>query len=104
MPGEEVAPVTHGGRRPNQTGRPPRAGGGRDHGLHVRLSEAERAELEDGLLECETCIGTGRIRDGETDESRKCLNCNGDGYSETLSDLLRAGGLALVRSRHSKET
>ena len=63
----------HGGPRPNQTGRPPRAGGGRDHGLHVRLSEAERAELEDGLLD-----------------------------GETLSDLLRSGGLTTVRERALK--
>lgn len=30
-------------------------------------------------IECRTCIGVGRIRDGETNELRKCLDCNGSG-------------------------
>ena len=29
--------------------------------------------------ECLTCQGDGVIRDGETDDLRKCLNCNGTG-------------------------
>lgn len=30
-------------------------------------------------IECPTCIGHGRIRDGETNDLRKCLDCNGNG-------------------------
>lgn len=66
--------TTHGGKRPG-SGRPPRAGGSADRGLHVRLTEAERAELTDGLLP-----------------------------DETLSDLLRQGGLEIVRRRHKETT
>ncbi len=29
--------------------------------------------------ECSTCLGHGRIRDGETNDLRKCLDCNGSG-------------------------
>lgn len=37
-----------------------------------------RSDLPDAI-ECPTCIGHGRIRDGETRELRKCLDCNGSG-------------------------
>lgn len=30
-------------------------------------------------IECKTCLGHGRIRDGETNDLRKCLDCNGAG-------------------------
>ena len=29
--------------------------------------------------ECRTCLGNGRIRDGETRELRRCLDCGGTG-------------------------
>ncbi len=29
--------------------------------------------------ECQTCLGGKRIRDGETNDLRKCLDCNGTG-------------------------
>jgi DnaJ-class molecular chaperone len=29
--------------------------------------------------ECQTCHGNGRIRDDETRELRRCLNCGGSG-------------------------
>lgn len=29
------------------------------------------------IVECPTCLGVGRIRDGETRDLRKCLDCNG---------------------------
>jgi hypothetical protein len=29
--------------------------------------------------ECRTCFGNGRIRDGETKELRRCLDCGGTG-------------------------
>lgn len=29
--------------------------------------------------ECRTCLGNGRIRDGETQELRRCLDCGGAG-------------------------
>jgi len=29
--------------------------------------------------ECATCIGLGRIRDGETKDRRRCLDCGGTG-------------------------
>ncbi len=29
--------------------------------------------------ECQTCLGSGRIRDGETGELRRCLDCGGAG-------------------------
>ena len=60
--------MKHGGRR-RGAGRPPRAGEPTKPFV-VRLTEAERAEIADGLLE-----------------------------GETLSDVLREGGLALVRRR-----
>jgi hypothetical protein len=60
--------TAHGGKRPG-AGRPA-SRGGPGSVTSVRLSEAERAELEAAL------------RDGET-----------------LSDLLREGGLRLARSR-----
>lgn len=61
--------TARGGKRPG-AGRPPRAGvaSGRDY--HVRVSEAEEAELHDGLLE-----------------------------GETISSVMRDGALALVRRR-----
>jgi hypothetical protein len=31
--------------------------------------------------ECRTCLGNGRIRDGETGELRRCLDCSGTGGS-----------------------
>lgn len=33
--------------------------------------------------ECRTCLGVGSIRDGETRELRKCLDCNGAGMHIT---------------------
>lgn len=33
--------------------------------------------------ECSTCLGIGHIRDGETRDSRKCLDCNGAGVTVT---------------------
>lgn len=29
--------------------------------------------------DCQTCLGNGRIRDGETGELRRCLDCGGAG-------------------------
>lgn len=31
--------------------------------------------------ECRTCLGNGRIRDGETRELRRCLDCGGTGVA-----------------------
>lgn len=31
--------------------------------------------------ECRTCLGNGRIRDGETRELRRCLDCVGTGVA-----------------------
>jgi hypothetical protein len=33
--------------------------------------------------ECATCLGVGRLRDGETRDLRKCLDCNGEGMHIT---------------------
>jgi hypothetical protein len=33
--------------------------------------------------ECRTCLGAGRVRDGETRDLRKCLDCNGAGMHIT---------------------
>ena len=42
---------------------------------------ARQASLaSDGPDECKTCLGARRIRDGETGELRKCLDCNGSGH------------------------
>lgn len=41
-------------------------------------------QLEPGSDECRTCLGVGRIRDGETNELRKCLDCAGSGNRPTL--------------------
>ena len=32
-----------------------------------------------GWRECRTCLGAGRIKDGETGEPRRCLDCGGSG-------------------------
>ena len=42
-------------------------------------SGRKTGQLEPALVECRTCLGVGRIRDGETNELRKCLDCNGSG-------------------------
>lgn len=65
--------MAHGGKRPG-AGRPPR-GDVAAIRTPVRLTEAERAELTDGL------------EDGES-----------------LSDVLREGGLQLVRRRAKERT
>lgn len=33
------------------------------------------------LYECKTCLGSGQLRDGETNELRRCLDCGGDGVA-----------------------
>lgn len=38
------------------------------------------------VLECPTCFGVGRIRDAETRELCKCLDCNGAGMRVTGPD------------------
>jgi len=32
-----------------------------------------------GWRECRTCLGSGKVRDGETGERRRCLDCGGSG-------------------------
>lgn len=64
--------MTRGGKRPG-SGRPARAGGAATERATVWLAEAERAEL------------TAALRDGET-----------------LSDMLREGGLQMARRRRSE--
>ena len=39
-----------------------------------RPGQREQAETE-----CRTYLGYGRIRDGETNELRRCLDCGGSG-------------------------
>ena len=89
-----------GGARPGSGPKPIGSAPGRY--VSVLLPPEVEAELIAGLRECPACIGHGTIRDGETDERRKCLNCGGAGTVETLSDLLRDGGQMLVRSRRSE--
>lgn len=43
-----------------------------------RLLGGKSASPSDGE-ECQTCLGNGRIRDGETGELRRCLDCGGAG-------------------------
>ena len=31
--------------------------------------------------ECATCLGVGKLRDGDTNDLRKCLDCRGEGVS-----------------------
>ena len=31
--------------------------------------------------ECKTCLGVGKLRDGDTNDLRKCLDCRGEGVS-----------------------
>jgi len=31
--------------------------------------------------ECQTCLGNGRVRDGETEDLRRCLDCGGTGLA-----------------------
>jgi hypothetical protein len=37
------------------------------------------AEAEPRLAECTTCLGNKRIRDAETGDLRRCLDCGGAG-------------------------
>jgi hypothetical protein len=43
--------------------------------------------IANGLEECETCIGGGRIRDGETDALRPCLDCGGSGETVRANEV-----------------
>ena len=45
-------------------------------------------QLEPGSIECRTCLGVGRIRDGETNDLRKCLDCNGTGQGASTATVL----------------
>jgi hypothetical protein len=42
-------------------------------------AEWARRNKLDECVECATCLGVGRIRDADTNELRKCLDCNGEG-------------------------
>lgn len=45
------------------------------------LGAAPFTAPDDENEECRTCLGHGRIRDGETKELRRCLDCSGTGLS-----------------------
>lgn len=48
-----------------------------DRVLAVRRGEPMNTDAV--FEECRTCIGHGQIRDGETNDLRRCLDCGGDG-------------------------
>jgi hypothetical protein len=51
-----------------------------DNGNTVGSWEVKpEVECIPSLGECSTCIGVGRIRDADSNELRRCLDCGGDG-------------------------
>jgi hypothetical protein len=43
------------------------------------ITAAQILECEPSAYECLTCLGVSRIRDGETGDLRRCLDCGGSG-------------------------
>jgi len=43
------------------------------------ITDAQILECEPSAYECPTCLGNRRIRDGETGDLRRCLDCGGSG-------------------------
>lgn len=46
---------------------------------YVRSMRRWAAEQPPPTMECPTCLGNGMIRDAETDNLRRCLDCGGAG-------------------------
>jgi hypothetical protein len=43
------------------------------------ITAAQILECEPSAYECLTCLGVGKIRDSETGDLRRCLDCGGSG-------------------------
>jgi hypothetical protein len=55
-----------------------------DSGMHRRPCEdldGSKPQHDGGPATCATCDGGGTVIDGETDQHRKCLDCNGTGHA-----------------------
>jgi hypothetical protein len=50
-----------------------------DRSVDATLADLAERIYPGATEECHTCLGVGQIRDGETQELRKCLDCNGAG-------------------------
>lgn len=59
-----------------------KTGGGLRHAREVLCDAINARAKADALVECPTCLGVGRIRDSETNELRRCLDCGGSGQQD----------------------